>query len=62
MLSHLCHVQLFVTLWTVAHQALCPWDFPGTNTEVGYFLFQGIFSTQRLKLLLLHCKQVLYHQ
>ena len=29
---------------------LCPWDFPGKNTEVGYhFLLQGIFPTQRLK-------------
>ena len=26
---------------------LCPWDFPGKNTEVGcHFLLQGIFSTQ----------------
>ena len=26
---------------------LCPWDFPGKNTEVGcYFLFLGIFLTQ----------------
>ena len=23
------------TLWTVAHQALCPWDSPGKNTGVG---------------------------
>ena len=22
----------FVTLWTVAHRLLCPWDFPGKNT------------------------------
>lgn len=45
MLSHLCHVQLFVTQ-TVAHQALM--DFQVRNTEVGcYFLFQGS-STQRL--------------
>ena len=28
-------VQLFVTLWTVARQALCPWDPPGGNNEVG---------------------------
>ena len=26
---------------------LCPWDFPGKNTEVGcHFLLQGIFLTQ----------------
>ena len=24
-------VQLFATLWTVAGQALCPWDFPSKN-------------------------------
>ena len=22
--------------WTVAHKLLCPWDFPGKNTGVGY--------------------------
>ena len=35
MLSHFSHVQLFVTLWTVAHQALCSWDSPGKNTGAG---------------------------
>ena len=25
-LRHFSHDQLFVTLWTIAHQALCPWD------------------------------------
>ena len=36
----------FATPWTVAHQFLCPWDFPGKNTEVGcHFLLQGIFLT-----------------
>ena len=30
------------TPWTVAHQALCPWDSPGKNTGVGYHaLLQG---------------------
>ena len=34
---------------------LCPWDFPGKNTEVGcHFFLQGIFPTQRWKLCLLH--------
>ena len=34
---------------------LCPWDFPGKNTGVGYhFLFQGIFLTQGQNLHLLH--------
>ena len=27
------HVQLYVTLWTVACQLLCPWDSPGKNIE-----------------------------
>ena len=37
----------FVTPWTVAHQAPCPWDFPGKNTGVGcHFLLQGILPTQ----------------
>ena len=40
---------------------LCPWDFPGKNTGVGYcFLLQGIFLTQGLNLGLLHCRQSLY--
>ena len=30
---------------------LCPWNFPGKNTGVGYhFLLEGIFLTQRLNL------------
>ena len=30
-----------------ACQALCPWNFPGENIEVGcHFLLQGIFLTQ----------------
>ena len=33
---------------------LCPWDFPGKNTQVGcHALFQGIFPTQGLNLHLL---------
>ena len=40
-------VQLFVTLWTIAHQALCTWESTGKNTRVArHFLLQGIFSTQ----------------
>ena len=34
--SSLSRVQLSATPWTVAHQAPCPWDYPGKNTEVGY--------------------------
>ena len=47
------HVQSCLTLcdpmdsWTAAHQPLCPWDFPGSNTGAGCFLLvQGIFLTQ----------------
>ena len=40
---------------------LCPWDFPGKNTEVGWhFLLQGIFPTEELNSGLLHCRQILY--
>ena len=59
------HVQLFATTWIVACQVLCPWDFPGTNTEVGCFgILQGIFPTQGLNLnpqllCLLHCRRIL---
>ena len=40
-------VRLFVFPWTVAHQILCPYNFPGKNTGVGCcFLFQHIFPAQ----------------
>ena len=40
---------------------LCPWDFPGKNTGVGYhFLLQEIFPTQELNPGLPHCRQMLY--
>ena len=43
----LSRVQLFATPWTVALQALCPWDSPGKNTGEGcHSLLQGIFPTQ----------------
>ena len=47
MLSHFSHVQLFVTLWTVAKQAFLPLGF----SRQGYWsglpcLIQGIFLTQ----------------
>ena len=38
----LSRVLLFATPWTVAYQALHPWDFPGKSTGVGcHFLLQG---------------------
>ena len=44
----LSRVQLFVTPWTVAYQALPPWDFPGKDTGVGcHFLLQEIFPNTR---------------
>ena len=40
---------------------LCPWIFPGQNTEVGrHFLLQGIFPTQRLNSL--HLLRLLHWQ
>ena len=46
----LSDLQLFVTPWTVAHQAFCPWDLPGKNTDLGcHFLLQWIFPIQGLK-------------
>ena len=34
-LSHFSHLQLFVTLWTVAYKAPLSMDSPGKNTGVG---------------------------
>ena len=54
-LCHVICVQLFATPWTIVHQALHPWDFPGKNTAVGcQALLQGIFPTQGWNLCLLH--------
>ena len=54
MLSHFSHVQLSVTLWTVACQALLSMGFSRKNTGVGCrALLQGIFLTPG-NLLLLH--------
>ena len=48
-LSHFNHVQVCVTLWTVAHQAPLSMEFPGKNTGVGcHALLQGIFPTKGL--------------
>ena len=53
-LSHVCArvlthsgVSDSVTPWGVAYRLLCPWDFPGKSTAVGWhFLLQGVFPTQ----------------
>jgi len=45
--SHFSHIQLFATLWTVAHQASLSREFSGLNTGVScHALLQGIFPTQ----------------
>ena len=47
----LSRVWLFVTPWTVAHQAPLPMEFSRQEYRVGgHFLLQGIFLTQRLSL------------
>ena len=57
----LSRVRLFVTLWNIVHQALCPWNSPGKNTGVGSLsLLQEIFPTQESNWGLLHCRQILY--
>ena len=55
-------VMLFVILGLQPTRFLCPWDFPGKNTEVDcHSLLQGIFPTQGWNLHLLHCRRILYH-
>ena len=50
------------TPWTVARQALCPWNFPRKNTGVSSrSILQGIYPTQGSNPGLLHCRQILYH-
>ena len=54
-------VTFFWTLWTVAHQAPLPWDFPDNNIGIGcLFLLQEIFPIQGSTPHLLHW-QILYH-
>ena len=54
MLSHVSHVQLFATPWTVASRLLCSCVYPGKKTRVGcHALLQGIFLTQGSNLRLL---------
>ena len=54
MLRCFSRVRLFVTLWTVTHQAPLSMDFPIKNTGVAcHFLLQGIFPTQGWNLRLL---------
>ena len=59
----LIHFRLFVTPWTVAHQALLSTGFPSKKTGVGcHFLLQGI-SRDRTQGASVSCigRQILYH-
>ena len=61
LLSHFSRVQLFATLWTVAHQAPLSTGFSKAGCHA---LLQGVFLTQGSNpgfLRLLHCRQILYH-
>ena len=54
-------MQLFVTLWTVAHQASLSMGFSRQEYWSGLpFLLQGIFPTQALNPGLLPCRRILY--
>ena len=54
-------IWLFVTPWTVAHQAPLFMWFLGKNTGVGcHSLLQGIFLTQGSNLGILNCRLILY--
>ena len=70
LLLRVCVCVLVAQLWPThcasmdcgPSRLLCPWDFPGKNTEVGcHFLLQRIFLTQGSNSDLLHCRQILYH-
>ena len=55
-------VHLFLTPWTVAHQAPLPMEFSRQDTGMSsHSLLQGIFLTQGSNQGLLHCKQILYY-
>ena len=54
-LSGFSSIQLFVTLWAVAHQVPLFMNSPGKNIGVGcHALLQGIFITQGLNPCLLY--------
>ena len=55
LLSHFSHVQLFMSPWSVACQALLSVEFSRQDSGAGcHALFQGIFPTQGLNPHLLH--------
>ena len=56
----LTRVQFFAALWTVAHQLLCPWDFPGKNSGVScHFLLQRSSQPRNWTWCLLHVSSAL---
>ena len=56
-----CCWLLFATPWTIACQALCPWNSPSKNIGVDCrSLFQELFPTQGSNPGLPHCKQFLH--
>ena len=60
-LSHFSHIRLFVTPWTVAHQASLSVGFSRQENWSGsHSLLQEIFPTQGSNLHLLHFRQILY--
>ena len=63
-LSCFSHVRLYVTLWTVAHQAPLSMGFSRQDTGMGcHAILQGIFPTQGSNQYLLHllnCRWILY--
>ena len=59
----LSHVQLFVTLWTIAHQAPLPLELFRQEYWSGLPIpTPGVFPTQGLNLSLLHYKRILFHR
>ena len=60
-LSHLSHVQLFVTPWTVAHQVTLSMDFSRQEYWSGLpFPSSGDLPNPGIKPGLLYCRQILY--
>ena len=65
---HVCvlsHIQLFATPWTVAHQALCPWDSSQeywSGLLLPHFLLQVVFLTQGSNPHVLLGRWVLYNR
>ena len=60
-LSHVC-LWVFRALWTVAHQALCLWDFAGKNTGVDcHSLLRGSSQPEDQTQSLLRFWHILYH-